>query len=613
MHGFRIHKNNNLHFPRSLSKANEPKGELQGVEVSILNLFQNDTGGVSPSYGIMSARTTNALEGKNYKPMSKVAHYLQEHLSGEVITTASARRFFATDGGVFTVTPSLIVYPRNEQDVRKTARFTWQLAERGRVIPITARGLGTDQAGAAIGSGAIMVFPAHMHRILEYDGKTGEVVIEPGINYGKLQQTLHTHGRFLPPYPSSMEFSTFGGAIANNAAGEKTIKYGCTRDYVKGLRVVLANGELIETKRLSKRELSKKMGLASFEGEIYRALDALIDEHKSTIQSTKLAVSKNSAGYDLIDVKRKDGSFDLTPLFVGSQGTLGIITEATLKTEPFNPQTTLIVAFFDDLQVAEQATLDIRKLSETPSAMEMVDEHLLNFIDQHHPNQLKGIVEKPFHKLVMLIEFDNHNVRLQKRMAKKVQKILSGYNVKCIVETEEGAKEELWKIRHSAAAVIAHSEGNMKALPIIEDGVVPVQNFERYIKGVYEIFARHHLQAALWGHAGNANIHMQPFLDLSQIGDRQKAFKVIDEYYNMVIKLGGSTSGEHSDGRLRAPYLRQLYGEGIYTVLQKVKQIFDPYGTLNPGVKINVTLEDIKPLLRHEYSMDHLYGHLPRS
>ncbi len=106
---------------------------------------------------------------------------------------------------------------------------------------------------------------------------------------------------------------------------------------------------------------------------------------------------------------------------------------------------------------------------------------------------------------------------------------------------------------------------------------------------------------------------MQPFLDLSQIGDRQKVFKIIDEYYNLVIGLGGSTSGEHSDGRLRAPYLKQLYGDQMYEVFQKVKQIFDPYGTMNPGVKIDVTIEDIKPLLRHEYSMEHLADHLPRS
>lgn len=545
--------------------------------------------------------------------MSKVAHYLQEHLTGEVLTSASVRKFFSTDGGVFTVTPSVVVYPRGESDVRKAVRFSWQLAERGRVVPITARGLGTDQAGAAVGTGIVMAFPAHMNRVLELDGKSGDVVIEPGINYGKLQQTLHTHGRFLPPFPSSIEFSTVGGAIANNAAGEKTIKYGATRDFVKSLRVVLANGELIETRRLNKRELSKKMGLTTFEGEVYRALDALIEENKKTIADSELHVSKNSAGYDLQDVKRKDGSFDLTPLIVGSQGTLGIVTEATLSTAPYNPETTLIAAYFDDMQVAEQVLAEVRALPETPSAMEMVDEHLLKFLDQHNPNLLKGIVEKPFHKLVVLLEFDNANHRIQKKMAKRTTKILGKFHIQYQLETDEQEKEKLWLIRHSAAAVISHSEGNTKALPIIEDGVVPVEKFHHYLSNIYNLFAKYNLQAAVWGHAGNANIHMQPFLDLSQIGDRQKVFKIIDDYYNLVISLGGSTSGEHSDGRLRAPYLPKLYGQALYEVFQKTKLIFDPHGIMNPGVKIDVTLDDVKPLLRHEYSMEHLAHHLPRS
>lgn len=543
--------------------------------------------------------------------MSKVAHYLQEHLVGEVLTSADARRYFSTDGGIFSVTPNLVVYPQNEKDVRKTARFTWQLAERGRVIPITARGLGTDQAGAAIGNGIVMVFPAHMNRILELDGKSGQVTIEPGINYGKLQQTLHTHGRFLPPFPSSMEFSTVGGAIANNAGGEKSIKYGSTKHYVRSLRVVLANGEIIDTRRLSKRELSKKMGLATFEGEIYRSLDALFEDSKQLIESMALDVTKNSAGYNLIDVKRKDGSFDLTPLFVGSQGTLGIVTEAVLSTEAHNPNTTLIAAFFDDLSIAEEVIADLRNLPDMPSAIEIVDEHLLNFLDSHYPNQLRGIVDKPFHKLVALIEFDNANARTQKRLTKKAQKILSKNQINYVVETEEHSKEKLWKIRHSAAAVISHAEGNLKSLPIIEDGIVPTDRFNDYIKGVYALFEKYNLKAALWGHAGNANLHMQPFLDLGQVGDRQKVFKLAEEYYDMVISMGGSTSGEHSDGRLRAPFLPRLYGQEVYELLQKVKQVFDPYNTLNPGVKINVTTDDIKPLLRHEYSMDHLFDHLP--
>lgn len=545
--------------------------------------------------------------------MNKVAHYLQEHLVGEVMTGADARKYFATDTSIFTIPPAIVVYPRNENDIRKTTRFTWQLAERGRIIPVTARGAGTDQGGAAIGPGIVMSFPAHLNRILEFDGKTGLVTIEPGINYGKLQQTLHTHNRFLPPFPASAEYSTVGGAIANNASGEKTVKYGNTRDFVRSLRVVLANGEVIETKRLSKRELSKKLGIATFEGEIYRNLDTLIEENKSLLSQPELNVTKNAAGYALQDIKRKDGSFDLTPLFVGSQGTLGIITEATLATVPHNPNTTLVAAFVDDLVVAESIVTDLRKLHEGPSAIEVVDNNLLEFVQRHNPNQLRGILNAPFPQLVLLIEFDNISERSQKRMVKKTTKILDKLQVTYQVETDPHKRDELWKIRHSAAAVIAYSEGTARALPIIEDGIVPMDRFKEYIEGVYAMFKRHNLQAAVWGHAGDANLHIQPFLDLAQLGDRQMIFKLLEEYYSLVISLGGSTSGEHNDGRLRGAYLEKLYGPDMYDLFRKVKQIFDPYNTLNSGVKINVVLEDLKPILRQEYSLEHLHQHMPRT
>ncbi|HTE22409.1 MAG TPA: FAD-binding oxidoreductase [Candidatus Limnocylindria bacterium] len=545
--------------------------------------------------------------------MNKVAHYLQEHLVGEVMTSADVRKYFSTDASIFAVTPLLVVYPRNENDIRKTTRFTWQLAERGRIIPVTPRGAGTDLSGAALGSGVIMAFPAHMNRVLELDSKSGVVTVEPGIIYGKLQQTLHTHNRFLPPFPASFEYSTVGGAVGNNAAGEKSIKYGSTRDFVKRLRVVLANGEVIETKRLNKRELGKKLGLSTFEGEIYRTIDTLIEENKDLVKSFQPAVTKNAAGYALDQVKRKDGSFDLTPLLVGSQGTLGIVTEVSLETEPHNPNTVLIAAMFDDIQVATQAMQEFRKLTELPSAMELVDEHLLKFVQQTHPNLLRGVIEEPLPKLVLLVEFDNASERIQKRMTKKATRILKKYQIPYRMETDAHKKEELWKIRHSAATVIAHNEGNAKAVPIIEDGVVPVERFGEFLQAVYELFARAGLQAAVWGHAGDANVHMQPFLDLSQVGDRQKAFKLIDEYYRLVIQMGGSTSGEHGDGRLRAPYLPAVVGDQAYELLQKVKKAFDPYGTLNPGVKIDVTLNDIKALVRSSYSLDHLYDHMPRT
>ncbi len=543
---------------------------------------------------------------------SKVAHYLQEHVLGEVMTSLDARRYFATDGSIFSIAPAVILYPRNENDVRKTTRFAWQLAERGRVIPITPRGNGTDETGAAIGPGIIMAFPAHMNRILELDSKAGVVTVEPGANYGKVQQTLETHGRFLPPYPANLESATIGGAVANNTSGEKSFKYGDSRAYVKSLRVVLANGEVIQTHKLNKRELSRKLGLATFEGEIYRAIDTLIEENQPIIDKTELRVSKNTAGYSLLDIKTKDG-FDLTPLIVGSQGTLGIITEIILETEAHNPHTLLIAGFFDNALKAQEAVLELRSLDSLPCAIEMVDGNLLAVVQTINPNQLKDVIPTPLPQVALLIEFDESGDHNQKRAIKKVKRILDKHAYAQDMAQEPEAKDKLWKIRHSVATILAQSDSGHKAIPLIEDGVVPPPALGEYLTKLQQLLTHHHLQVAVWGHAGDANLHARPLLDLAQVGDRQKAIRLMEDYYDLVISLGGTTSGEHNDGRLRAPFLPKLYGAEVYELMQKVKQIFDPYNILNPGVKINVGLEDIKPLMRHEYSLGHLYGHMPRS
>src|SRR5581483_3423982 len=210
--------------------------------------------------------------------MSKIAHYLQEHLLGEVTDSPEVRRHFSHDASILRLMPTVVVYPRNESDVRKAAHFTWQLAERGRILPITARGGGSNTSGSALSNGVLLIFTAHMNRRLALDPKKEFIIVEPGATYDKIEQTLYTHGLFLPPYPASEHFATIGGGIATNAIGEKSIKYGPVKRYVDQLRVVLANGEIIETGPLTKKELNKKLGLSSFEGEIYRSLDALLEE-----------------------------------------------------------------------------------------------------------------------------------------------------------------------------------------------------------------------------------------------------------------------------------------------------------------------------------------------
>jgi FAD/FMN-containing dehydrogenase len=543
--------------------------------------------------------------------VNKVANYLQEHIVGEVLSASNVRKYFSTDGSIFEMTPSMVVYPKNVSDVRKVTRFSWQLSEKGHVLPLTARGRGSDQSGAAIGKGIVMVFPAHMNRLLELDTKQRLARVQPGMNYLAFQEAVKTHGLFLPPYPSSIDYATLGGSIANNAAGEKTVKYGDTRKFIEGLEVVLADGELIQTTRLNKRELNRKKGLTNFEGEIYRQLDGLISDNWDLIQEKAVipGITKNAAGYALADVKRKDGSFDLTPLFVGSQGTLGVITEAIIRLETYVPKTTLMVICFEDLDEANRAVGELMKLQ--PSALEMVDKHLLETIGRISPNRLKGLIEAPYPELVLLCEFDDEHKQGAK--VKKAEKLLKDFRTSYKVSDEFEEQQKLWSIRHSAAALIAYADDNLKALPIIEDGVVPRERLTEFMTGIYAIFEKYHLEVALWGHAGDANLHMQPFLDLSKLGDRQKVMKIMDEYYELVLSLGGSTSGEHNDGRLRGLYLPKVYGEEVYQIMQDVKKIFDPYDMFNPGVKVNVKRDDLAKHMRHEYSMDHLADHLPRT
>ncbi|HSX24014.1 MAG TPA: FAD-binding oxidoreductase [Candidatus Saccharimonadales bacterium] len=545
--------------------------------------------------------------------MSKVAHYLQEHLVGEVMTSTDARRYFATDNSILQLAPALIAYPRGENDVRKAARFTWQLAERGRVIPLTARGNGTDQSGAALGAGIMLVFPAHMNRILELDTKANTVTVEPGINFGKLQQALHTHGRFLPPYPASLEYSSVGGAIANNSSGEKSVKYGDMRASTQSLRVVLANGEVIETKRLNKRELSKKLGLATFEGEIYRSIDTLLEEQRSLVERLKMSVIKNNAGYDLLNIKHQDGSLDLTPLIVGSQGTLGIVTEAVLKTELHNPTTTLMMANFDSLQQLQDCVLELRdNPSEMPSAIELVDGNLLEQIHALNPNQLAEVIKPPFPTAVLIVEFDNSERHL-KKLTKKAEKIFEKYatGVQTAIGPEQ--QQQFLKLREASGTLLSHNEGLLHAVPIIGDGAVAPDQLRAYLEGIYELLKTDNVKAAVWGHAGEGSLHFQPKLNLGQVGDRQKVFRLIEAYQKLIMDLGGTISATAGDGRLRTPYLEAVYGPELYALLAKVKKIFDPYGTLNPGVKFGSSLDDIKELIRTDYGLDHLYDHLPRS
>ncbi len=531
--------------------------------------------------------------------MNKIAHYLQEHLLGEVTSSLDIRRHFAHDGSILQLVPSVVVYPRNESDVRKTVHFAWQLAQRGKVLPITARGGGSNSVGGAISSGAVIVFTAHMNEILELNAKKRFMVVQPGLTYNVLEQVLYSHGLFLPPYPAGQAYATIGGGIANNAIGEKSVKYGETGDYVKSLRVVLTNGEVIETGPLGKKELSHKLGLQSFEGEIYRSLDKLLEENAEFIDRARQGIKArhNSVGYNLFDAKKKR-EFDLTPLFIGSEGTLGIISEATLNLKDYNPEISQALISLEDIGDLYEVLPRILELK--PSLCEMLNKAAIEQVKNLNPNQLAGLRLHEAAALHLFVEFDEPKAAEQKKCLKQLQKIAEKVGAWLEIAENPDKQENLLKLRQSTATILMQPQLQAKAVPVAEDICVPVNRLVEFLHIVETVYNEVGLPPAVWGQAGSGVVRMQPVLDLSNTGDRQKLFRIQDNLYAAAVKLGGSLSAGNGDGRLRAPYISLQYGEEFYQLMLQVKKIFDPKGILNPGVK-TASINEVKTLMRTGY------------
>jgi FAD/FMN-containing dehydrogenase len=311
----------------------------------------------------------------------------------------------------------------------------------------------------------------------------------------------------------------------------------------------------------------------------------------------------------LWDIKRKDGSFDLSQLFVGAQGTLGIITEVQLYHVPYNPDTTLLVGYFDSVKKLQEAVVKIAPLG--PSAQEVVDRNVLEFVQVNRPAMLEGLLPEKMPEIVLLVEFDDQKLKVQDKKARQTKKILENFAYEVKASNAKLEQDQLWRIRRQAAAVIWMQNGPKKALPIIEDGIVPLDKFDEFVKDAYKLLGKYGVKVAIWGHAGNGHLHIQPFLDLGNIRDKHKVYALANEFYKMILKLGGSISGEHNDGIMRGPYLKSMYGPEIYNMFVKVKKLFDPQNILNPKSKLGASQEYGMVHLRKEYSMKHLTEHLP--
>lgn len=538
--------------------------------------------------------------------MSRLAHYLQQHILGEVLDGSDVRKHFSRDASVIEIEPAVVVYPKNEQDVRKVMSFVSQLASRGKQIAVTARGAGSDLSGASVGSGIILAMAAHMNRVVDFDPKNDEYRVESGINISKLQQMLHVNYKMFPAAPMSAEYATIGGAVANNSGGMYSEKYGTTREYVKSMRVVLSSGEVINVKRLSSRELNKKLGLANYEGQIYREIDNLLADNKELLRT---ASHHTNSGYGLEHIVDDKGGFSLIPLFAGAQGTLGLVTELEMTSVGYNPFPVTLLAEFDDMPSCVAAVKELKALE--PAALEMVDGLALRQISRVSPLSLKGTFKKQ-PAVALIVEFDDPAKRKLKSNVKSAVEILESHAIAVRTAEEEEERDAIWKVRNAVGHIIGDSTSKGRVLPAIENASLPLESLAKFYQEAEELFKRERVPFMSWGHIGQGQISVMPKLDLSEVGGRQKIVKLMDDYTKLIFKHGGSTSGFHNDGRLRGQYLEFELGKELYAMHLAIKKLLDPNNVLNPGVKLGVDRKQMLGSMVKRYSLSHRYSHLPR-
>ncbi len=511
---------------------------------------------------------------------SAVAKDLRRALGAhKVLDDGPALTAYAVDASIYKIMPKVIVLVETPEDIQHVVAYAKRTG-----IPLTPRAAGTNLTGSAIGSG-IIVDISRMNRILAVNREERWARVQPGIVFAELNKRLAPQGLQFGPDPSSGDMCKLGGMLANNSSGPHTLRYGSVKDNVYDLRICLASGSWLDARPygLDSPELDTLLS----QHAALRELRDLIQNHANVIRARRPTVSKNSCGYNVFGLVDglDEGIFDLPKLFVGSEGTLGIMSEATIRLVE-RPQTvTTALIHFRHLNDVGEAVPHLLSLS--PSALEVMDANTLTLIgrDQH------GIPDDA--NATLLADFDHSDcLDAMQDVGNRLRSICGRFRLACppLVASEPAQRERLWKARKALYPTLYRFSDTRKPINFVDDVVVRADQIADLIRYLEEYFQGQDTPVAIFGHIGNGNAHVVPLLDVNDRGDFDRMVQGYQDIHHTVLtRFGGSICGEHGDGRVRAEFVRRMFGEELYELFVRVKRSLDPSGILNPGVKISQT------------------------
>jgi len=477
-----------------------------------------------------------------------------------VLTGNDELEELSKDAGLISLRPRLAYVAQNEVEVAECLREA--AAKR---LSVTPRGGGTSIPSQSVGRGAILLQQGNAVEVTSH----GDVVCQPSLVKAELNKTLRPE-RWMPVDPSSYASCTIGGMVANNSSGVRTLKYGSTIDYVKGLRVVVPGDDARPVAPMTIEQAL--MGAPKT-----RKIATLILENQSEIQKERPRVSKNSSGYRL-ERAVHDGVFDLPKLFSGSEGTLGVLTEVTFTTKE-RPRWRFLFIAESTLEELDRVVGAFRE--HRPSALELVDKSVFRMMNRW--DRISKYSRSDSHYMVFC-EFDGETEEAATKVEEVAQSKVWGYDP--IVMQNASEISEAWEARNETLALAQEArKGTKKLVPGVEDLVVPPERLGDLVRLLIDEFGRRGLQYISYGHAGDANLHARPFLDPQEQDDMSTLEGLMEDCFEAVWKMGGSMSGEHGDGMLRAKYVERQYPK-TYWIMRELKKLCDPSGLLNPGVKV---------------------------